>query len=282
MTAPDQELIKVRDELLRKIGRNLVNFQKLEKLLKCIILSTKMSGSITELEANKSQNADEVHVQTMGTLVKRYLDHIHSDDSDSAISDQQITEPHIYFSISFVADPNYVEIKKELLESLLRERNHLVHHLLLDVDLESVESCLQMSQKLDEQRERQKAEHEYLQFQLKHISDIHAELAAYYASDEFKREIDLALLQQSPVVALLLDLTTNLARADGWTLLENVGRQVHTLLPNEFANLKKSYGYKTLKDVLIASGLFDVAAEATEGGGKRTMYRLKPDIKIDY
>lgn len=282
VTESEQALIKARDEVLRKIGRNLVNFQKIEQLLKGVILSSRMSGYVSELENYHKQKSEEIHTQTMGTLVKQFLDNIYLGDSESTTSDNQITEPYLSFTLSFSTDAAYIESNRETLKSLVDERNHLVHHLLLKLDLLSIESCLEMGSFLDEQRERQKEEHEHLRSLQKNISEAWAELSAFYASDEGIKAIELSWLQQSPVVSVLFELSTSLARPDGWTLLSHAGQQIQSIMPDELANLKKRNGYKTFNEILVASELFELESESTKKGGIRLLYRVKPELANVY
>lgn len=277
-TESEQPLIKARDEVFRKIGRNLVNFQKIEQLLKAVILSSRMSGYVSEFQKNYQQKSNEIHSQSMGTLVKKFFEHIYSDEHESTISDNQISEPYLSFTLSFSTDVAYIESKKEALKSLVDERNHLVHHLLLKLDLLSIESCLEMGKFLDEQRERQKVENEHLQALLKNISETWFELSEFYASDAGIKAIELSRLQQSPVVSVLFDLSASLARPDGWTLLSHAGQRIQSILPDELANLKKRNGYKTLKEILLASELFELESESTKKGGTRVLYQVKPEL----
>ncbi len=282
VTESEQALIKARDEVLRKIGRNLVNFQKIEQLLKSVILSSRISGNASAHEKFHKQKSDEIHSQSMGKLVKKFIDHITLENSDSTTSDSQINEPYLSFSLSFTMDAAYIKSKKETLKSLVDERNHLVHHLLLGLDLLSIESCNEMGEFLDEQRERQKEEHEHLRALLKNICDAWNEFSEFFASDEGRKAIELSWLQQSPVVSLLFDLSTSLARPDGWTLLSHAAQQIQSILPDELANLKKRNGYKTFNEILVASELFELESEPTKKGGIRLLYRVKPELANVY
>jgi hypothetical protein len=282
VTESEQALIKVRDEVLRKVGRNLVNFQKIEQLLKSVILSSRISGYASALEKSHQQKSEEIHSQPMGTLVKKFFEHIYPNDSESTTSDNEITEPYLSFSLSFSTDEAYIESKRRTLRSLVDERNHLVHHLLLKLDLLSIESCNEMGEFLDEQRERQKEEHEHLRELLKNICDAWNEFSAFHASDEGQKAIELSWLQQSPVVSVLFELSTSLARPDGWALLHSAAQQIQSILPNEVAKLKKQYGYKTLNEILVASELFELESEPTNKGGVRLLYRVKPELANVY
>jgi hypothetical protein len=50
--------------------------------------------------------------------------------------------------------------------------------------------------------------------------------------------------------------------------------------PEEMAGLYKKHGYKTLKELMVATELFDMSEESTERGGVRVLYRLKPEWSL--
>lgn len=272
----EQDLVKVRDEVFRKIGRNLLKFQNIEHLLKAIITTSSFSGFVSELENNFLRRKEDVHTKTMGLLIKQYLENTYSDNNQSAKLDSEITEAYFSTKLSFSADAEYLEMKKQSLQSLVEDRNNLVHHLLLKIDLHSVESCLEMSEYLDHQREKQNVEEEELKSILKNISDAWAELKVFYDSEEGLKSIELSFLQSSSVVTALCELSTSIARPDGWALLDNVGRELHTTMPDEISKLKKKY--KSLKEIILACELFELGIEATPKDGTRVLYRLKPEL----
>lgn len=278
----EQELIKVRDDIYRKIGRNLLNFQKIEQLLKVINTCSGISGYVSNFENSLKQRADEFHNQTMGTLVKLLFENTYSEASNSTKLDEEISEPYLSMSFGLNVDADFLESRKQSLKSLVDERNELVHHLLHKINLLSVESCLETDKYLDEQRERQITEHEQLSAVLKNMSELWGEVSAFYASDEGKKHIEISILQQSPIVITLFNLATSLARPDGWVPLHSAAQQLQSILPEEMANLKKRYGYKTLKEILLASELFAIESEVTKKGGIRVLYRVKPELANIY
>jgi len=71
------ELEKARNEVLRKIGRNMLLFQQMEHMLKYLVAHGQVSGNIGELRSNQEQRAERVRKQTMGMLAGQYLDEIH-------------------------------------------------------------------------------------------------------------------------------------------------------------------------------------------------------------
>lgn len=65
----------------------------------------------------------------------------------------------------------------------------------------------------------------------------------------------------------------NITREDGWASLSIAGKIIREVAPDEIANLKQKYGYKSLKPLLLESGLFDLHQESTQ-----VFYRVKPTI----
>jgi hypothetical protein len=281
-TESEQDLVKVRDEVFRKIGRNLLNFQNIEQQLKNIIICSRTSGYISELDKNLKQKTAEIHSLTMGVLVKQFLENTYLETNHSAKIDAEISEPYFSISLGFNTDEVFIKNKIQSLKSLVDERNDLVHHLLPKINLHSIESCLEMDKYLDAQRERLVAEREQLGSLLKNISETWGEFKEFCDSEEGLKAIELCSLQSNTVITALCDLSTRLSRHDGWTLLDRAGRELHSALPDEMANLKKKYGYKTLKEIMLACELFELNTEPTQKGGTRALYRLKPEFTDTY
>lgn len=283
----EQDIVKVRDEVFRKIGRNLLKFQNIEQLLKGIILCSNFSGdisngNISEIEKNYRKKLDEVDNQTMGLLVKQFLESTYLNKNNTSKLGPEVSGHHISMSLGFNADDAFIEDKTQSLKSLVDERNNLVHHLLPKINLHSIASCLEMDKYLDAQRERQIKEHEHLIALIQNITDTLGEFSVFFASDEGQKAVELSMLQQRPVVTALWDFSTRIARSDGWTWLDSAGRELHTTMPDEMANLKKKYGYKTLKEIILACDLFELGTESTQKGGARLLYRIKPELASVY
>lgn len=70
-------------------------------------------------------------------------------------------------------------------------------------------------------------------------------------------------------------------RADGWTVLQTAQNLVRRDAPSELLDLRTRFGHATLKAVMLATELFDVAEEATPGGGIRTIYRINERWRLE-
>ena len=72
------ELEKLKDEVLLKIGRNVMLLQQMEHMLKCLVINGKLSGYPSELKTIQEQRKATIHNQTMGQVVGQFLENTFS------------------------------------------------------------------------------------------------------------------------------------------------------------------------------------------------------------
>ncbi|GAC27867.1 OST-HTH/LOTUS domain-containing protein [Brumicola pallidula] len=262
------------NEVLRKIGRNMMLFQHLEHLLKYVVANGKFSGFKSELEDIKVKQAATINSQTMGQLVGQYIETTHSISEAREDELQDGDETYFSFSFSFESDAVYYETKKADLANLVSERNELVHHLLPSFNTDSVASCEALGNKLEKQSKRIRQEIEEIRAIAMALNEGRKELSDFLVSEEGKKQITISFLRQSRLVILLGDIASQMAREDGWTLMGKAGLLLREHAPEEIAQLKERYGHKTLRSLILATEIFDIFEESTEKGA-RVLYRLK-------
>lgn len=271
------ELKKAKNEVLRKIGRNMLLFQQVEHMLKYLIANGQVSGNIGEIKANKEQRTEMVHKQTMGMLPGQYLDEIHLGRDENTENQEELREAYLSFSFKVECDSDYYETRKQSLASIVDDRNDLIHHLLPKFNPDSIASCMEIDQYLDQQREKLLPEFELLKTMVENLQEGMKILAAFLKSEEGKEFFVSSLPRKSPVVRLLDDIAAQKARPDGWVSLSTAGQVIKQHAPDEISALHEKYGHKTLKGLVLATELFDLCEESTDRGGIRVLYRLKPD-----
>ena len=146
------------DEVLRKIGRNVLHFQRMESMLKFLISRSDLQGSASELKANHEKSVDTVSRQTMGNLVKSFISSVYSGQRPGKEPEVEIKKPYFSFSFKVDADPKHVAKRKAALEEVVNERNALIHQMLAKFDQTSSKSCSEISGLLDAQAERLRPE----------------------------------------------------------------------------------------------------------------------------
>ncbi len=108
----NEELV---NDVLRKVGRNVVLFQQLEQLLKFVVANGNLSGFASELSTLKRQQAEKVSKQTMGTLVGQYVENSNPEPGTSTNEPEEFDEAYLSFSFRIECDGDYYESKKEAL-----------------------------------------------------------------------------------------------------------------------------------------------------------------------
>lgn len=276
-------IVDAANEVYRKIGRNVILFQKLELLLKFIVANGKFSGIANELKDRIAQRANSVNKQTMGTLVGHYIEHSNPDCEEYPSEHEDKNKLHISFGFWIECDSKYYETKKEALARMVLERNALIHNLLPTFDINSLESCEEIGRKLDDQSENINKEIKEMKYYADALIEGRKELINFIASEQGKKQLYLAFSQESRLVWRLANAATQIRRHDGWALMSMAGTLVKNQAPEEYSLMKEKYGYKSLKAMILATGIFDIYEEPTKDGGVRVLYRLKsgwecPDI----
>ena len=173
-----------RDEAFRRIGRNVVNFQKLEAGLKHLISISQVHGKPEELKAHSAKRFESVRKQPLGPVVERYLGECQA---------EEVTSPEgkdadgfwVSFGIRMKGDEAWLKKRQQALADLVAERNALIHHDLAERDFNSVESCAQLMGVLEEQNARILKELDALKGMFERVGKIRE----YLSSDECRKQL---------------------------------------------------------------------------------------------
>jgi hypothetical protein len=275
MTAPDAAIKAVRDEALRKIGRNVVLFQELEGILKFLAAAQHPSMPLGNARASREERSESIRAKTLGQVARQVVEELFADSDAESSVPAGIAEPWLAFSFRIAGDAADIEESRKTLKALIDERNDLVHHLLPRWNLHDADSCLALSTELDEQRSRIVVEIGRYRAYADTLREAAKELQAFIDSDDGKRHLDVMFLQNSRLALLLTQLAMDHAREDGWTLLSVAGAQLSSLIPEEFAKLKREHGEGSLHKLVTAIDLFDIQSEKIPNGGTRAVYRTR-------
>jgi len=177
----------LRDEAFRKIGRNVVNFQKIESLLKVLVLCSRVDGKPETSEITHLLNEKRIQKRPLGDVASMFVRNI-IDNKCGDNNELDSSELKISFRFNLEMDLETATKEKRELQILIRERNQLIHQELANFDFECEKSCRSLIVKLDEQNERVRGKHK----QLKDIWEVYKlakkELIAHFNSDEFRAE----------------------------------------------------------------------------------------------
>lgn len=264
------------DEVLRRVGRNLVIFQQIERSLKLLLANHQNAGPIDKYAENLQAGTACINKKTLGPLVEKYATEVLRDAGEE-VPDEERPAGWFAFSFRISLEADFLGELRRDLNLMIDERNDLVHHFLPRWQPDNVEVLTETLAYLDAQRERVLPMHEHLRSNLQHLHESAQQLASFVASPDYQKQAELMWLQASPLVTLLCEVADQYHRQDGWTYLAQAGDLATRELPDEAKHLKDRYGYKTLKKLLGGAEIFDVMDEPLTGGRFRTLYRRKVD-----
>jgi len=266
------DLKPTQDEVLRRVGRNLLLFQQIEGLLKFLLSSHKAGGMQENLKERHQKQINTINRTMFGHLVDKYKTEV-LQDAGVEVPEEERPAGWVAFSFRISGDTEFVEAMRRDMTLMTEQRNELVHGFLPRWQPDSPEKLEETLAYLDTQREKVLPMHEHLRTTASHIQESRKKLFEFMASEEYQKQSELMWLQASPLVSLLEDVATQIHRKDGWTYLAHAGDLANKELPEEVKNLKERYGFKTLKKLLVGSEMFDVFDEPLSDGRFRTLYK---------
>jgi hypothetical protein len=143
----------VRAEALRKLGRNVVNFSKIEAVLKWCLSISRAEGTTPKLLEELQGNQASLRKQTMGRLVQEF-NQIVTDNAVGVDPPAKFGGEGIAYSVKFVSSTAFVKAQRRALSKIVAERNKLIHEDLVYLDGESIEDYQALICLLDEQNPR--------------------------------------------------------------------------------------------------------------------------------
>lgn len=271
------ELEQVNNEVMRKIGRNMLLFQQLEGMLKYLIANGSFSGTSETLVSNREKQVSQIKTKTMGQLVGEFFESAYSTEYEHH-SSAPVDGIHISFKFHTECDEEEYESRKNALADIVAERNDLIHHLLPKYDPSSLESLQELDEQLQQQRDKLLPELEFLKSLISSFKDTQKKFAAIMASEDIKSFFMEGILPgESRLDWLLRKVAALAARDDGWAPLSYAGNLINSYEPEALNKVLDELGVskiKNLKRLVESSGKFDLYEEPIEQG-TRWLFRPK-------
>ena len=181
----------LQDQVLRGIGRNVLNLQKMEGMLKFILSSTGKIGSTNDmtqpgknLEQSIKSRTKTINRLPMGRLAEALSQVLRTEQEgqQKTASDSDRFSIDVSFSIE---DEDFTNDLSQALGEIVGERNNLIHKRLIRFDPNSIESCRDLIKELDEQRARIKPQFEALSAICLSLKESFQQLGDYVDSESF-------------------------------------------------------------------------------------------------
>lgn len=150
----DVDRVEERNLVFQKVGRNVVNFQRMERALKVLIVRNDIQGHASELAEIYRQRQESVDRRSMGLLVDDLMNSIYGTHTSTVGSPEELKEAWLSFSFKVEANEQAIVAQRKALSLVVKERNALIHQMLSVFDPDSSESCQCLISALDEQNAR--------------------------------------------------------------------------------------------------------------------------------
>jgi hypothetical protein len=183
------------DEVLRRIGRNVVIFQQVEYLLKHLTSHAAVHAPASQLATRLDEQRAAAHQKTMGELAGRLVSGVLKPQPEHQTPDE-IDEA--WFGLG--ADAEFVDRHDQEMRALVDARNELVHHFLPRWQASVAGNAQSALTFLDAQRAEAVQMKERLEAWSRSLEAGRKQLAAFWASPEGEQQMELAFLQGSRLV----------------------------------------------------------------------------------
>lgn len=177
---------KARDKVFQKIGRNVVNYQRLEGLLKALLKSSRFRGNPDNLISRVEKQNNSIEMKSMGSLVGLTFDTVFSEKAHPE-PPEDMDQVWISMKFEIQLDPKEREQLKLTLAELVKERNALIHHKLIHTDFNSISICKALEEELDAVNEKFAPHYRRIQSLLKSKADTQNHILKLLDSAEFKK-----------------------------------------------------------------------------------------------
>lgn len=181
----------IRAEALRKVGRNVVNFQKVEGCLKYLVTVSNFQGTPTTAMDRQRKKGERIRKESLGNLAEALHRDIFGGGAESNVP-PDISEIWMSVSLTVEADADAIKQRKRALSALVAERNKLIHHDLVHFDHNSMQSCRELIDILDRQNPRILEQLNALKALIDAFNANISDMQAWFDSDNFLRHLQAA------------------------------------------------------------------------------------------
>lgn len=145
------EVESARTATLRRVGRNLVNAQRIELMLK-FLLKVNFTAHLAKIKDHFKKHIERISRKTMGALIPELAEIVFS-PANSTESTRGSEEMWLASSLKIPLHTDALNAWSKEWEILRTERNRLVHLMVGSVDFNSPEQCRKLDPEPDAQNE---------------------------------------------------------------------------------------------------------------------------------
>jgi hypothetical protein len=139
-----RDIDEARNTVLQKIGRNVVNYQKMEAMLKYLLGFSQMHGPVGELQSTIAERIKSFAKMPMGPLVEKVASNLFVDSIPPVSPTNLKGEAWLTFGVSMEGGEQQAQMWSAAMMSVVEQRNRLIHQMVARFDPRSMQSCESM------------------------------------------------------------------------------------------------------------------------------------------
>jgi hypothetical protein len=278
---------ELRDELHRRVGRNLLLFQAIEHAWKAMLRAAEIEGAFDgmSLQPTPSHAARQYQIgqSTMGTVLRELFERVLVDPQPTTAASHDESSPNAplvrsRWTIESSPDaPDTFHQLQQGWQALVDERNLLIHQSLVEWQVRLPGEISAVLEELDAQRERARSVLDFLKSLVTQTDSAGQALSAWMVS-EAGREASLFAQAALDLMGRLCEIAFARGDKDGWTFVTTAG---HLLRGEDVDRVRQVLGRDWLSTLLRqASDTFELRAEPIPNGAAgavRWLYRVRQD-----
>jgi hypothetical protein len=284
-SAMSKSIEEAQLKMQQKLGRCMLRLQQYERLLKAMVASMAVEGSLEELSAARARQEAGARDKSLGTLVRTFTGiHLASapsegerapGDTNSGGQSADVAWASMRFNIS-MSPERYAQTKEGLAE-LVALRNDLVHHLIERFDISEESGCRAASRYLDSCYEQIDGHCQLMKTWVAGLAESQALASSFLQSKAFEDAFvhginpDATVCWPRSTIVESLRLAETACQVDGWTSLDAA---IGFISKENRDQTPSRYGCKTWRQVLKQSGQFELRSVAgSDSAPGHTWYR---------
>jgi hypothetical protein len=278
---------ELREEIHRRVGRNLLQLQKIERAWKHLLLTCVVEGAVADGAAGAARWSSTVLRMNLGDVAKALLNEVLTAEPKERPIKGDKTKGTVRTRLTFEAPPEETQAAEAMRarwKELVDARNQLVHHFIERWQRASPEELKGALAELDDQHACAET---VLTETLPLLTAAAAQreaLARQWQSESGQREM-LVGLTLTNVMDRLCTVAASKSRSDGWTYETTASAALRREDPEGVRLISEELGVDWLPRLLREStSVFEVTDEPVPNGAptaRRRLYRLRDDLGAD-
>ena len=276
------DIANLQGDVQRLLGRCLVRLQQFERLLKAMVATQEISGTLQSLQHALDARRMEVSDKTLGIMIGRLMDSCirpEGDDQVEVTQNSGVESLHFGFKMQLsLPKADHEKLMGELRE-LVSLRNTLVHHFIEQFDLHTVGGCSAAKASLIRSYEEIDRHFARLRSFAGHMDDAKRSASEFMRSAEFHELVVNGIDPDGKIHWPMAGIVTALREAfhelavDGWVSVDAAARWVSENRPDQ---TPQKYGCSRWRHVVHESREFELR-RFVHMGQFGAWFRIRPD-----